>query len=87
MVRKAKDSEDLESAGQSGDLQGLSDSQSADSESVRELVEEGQYYEAGIVDAVENAPPAEAGPLHPRKRQEDDLRPEYADHPPDEPIE
>ena len=42
-------------AGQSGDLQGLSRQESADSESVSELVAEGQYREAEIVDAVEEA--------------------------------
>ena len=42
-------------AGQSGDLQDLSRQQSADSESVEELVAEGQYREAEIIDAVEEA--------------------------------
>jgi hypothetical protein len=72
--------------GQSGDLQGLSGEEDVDNESVRELVEEGQFYEASIVDAVENAPPADAGPLRPRKRREDDLPPEYEPDP-DEPKE
>ena len=43
-------------AGQSGDTTGLSDDEDADSESVEELVEEGQDFEAEMVDAVENAP-------------------------------
>src|SRR5215813_6903189 len=47
------------SAGQSGDLQGLSHVPSANSESVTELLEEGQAFEAGIVSGVENAPPAD----------------------------
>ena len=76
-----------DSAGQSGDLQGLSGSEEADNESVRELIEEGQFYEASLVDAVENAPSAEEGPLRPRRRTEDDLPPEYADQAPDEPKE
>jgi hypothetical protein len=42
-------------AGQSGDLEGLSDIEDADSESVRELAEEGQDYEAEIVEGVERA--------------------------------
>jgi hypothetical protein len=75
------------SAGQSGDLQGLPGIEDVDNESVRELIEEGQFYEASIVDAVENAPPAEAGPLRMRERPEDDLPPEYTDRDPDEPIE
>jgi hypothetical protein len=49
-------------------------------------VEEGQFYEASIVDAVENAPPADAGPLRVHKRREDDLPPEYEPDP-DEPKE
>jgi len=75
------------SAGQSGDLQGLPGRQESDSESVRELIEEGQFYEASVIDGVENAPPADAGPVRVRKRSEDDLPPEYADLDPDEPKE
>jgi hypothetical protein len=40
-----------DSGGQSGDVQGLSGREVADSESVEELAEEGQDYEAGIVSA------------------------------------
>jgi len=43
------------SAGQSGDTQGLSDAEGADFESVEELAEEGQNFEAGIVGGVEDA--------------------------------
>jgi hypothetical protein len=75
------------SGGQSGDLQGLPGAEEADSESVVELIEEGQFYEGSIVEGVENAPPADAGPLKPRKRREDDLPPEYTDRDPDEPKE
>ena len=42
-------------AGQSGDLQGLSRAEGVDSESVEELTEEGQDYEAEVVSGVENA--------------------------------
>jgi hypothetical protein len=72
---------------QSGDLQGLSDEANADSESVRELVEEGQYFEAAVVSGVENAPPADAGPIRTHERNEDDVPPEYTDRSPDEPKE
>jgi len=51
------------SAGQSGDLEGLSDVESADSESVEELVEEGQDFEAELVNAVENARDPDEGEL------------------------
>jgi hypothetical protein len=40
---------------QSGDVQEMSDVADADSESVRELVEEGSALEAAAVDGVENA--------------------------------
>jgi hypothetical protein len=42
-------------AGQSGDVEGLSDIEDVDSESVEELAEEGQDYEAEIVSGVERA--------------------------------
>ena len=61
------------SAGQSGDIQGLSDVETADSESVRELVEDGQDYEAGIVEGVENAPDADQGEIKTREVPQDDV--------------
>lgn len=64
------------SAGQSGDIQGLSDVETADSESVRELVEDGQDYEAGIVDGVENAPDADQGDIKTREVPQDDIIPD-----------
>ena len=76
-----------ESAGQSGDLQGLPGSEDVENESVRELVEEGQFYEASVVDAVENAPVNNGRPLRVHRRPEDDLPGEYTDQPPDEPKE
>jgi hypothetical protein len=74
-------------AEQSGDLQGLSDFADADTESVRELVEEGQFYEAEVVSGVENAPSADAGPIRIRRRRQDDVPPEYTERLPDEPKE
>jgi hypothetical protein len=74
-------------AGQAGDLQGLPDEAGADSQSVRELAEDGQYFEAALVDAVENAPPADAGELTTREVPEDDVPPEYTDQDRDEPQE
>jgi hypothetical protein len=61
-------------AGQSGDLQGLSRRPEADSESVEELVEEGQAYEAEIVSAIENAPDPDQGEIHAHELPEDDDR-------------
>jgi hypothetical protein len=42
-------------AGQSGDIEGLPQGESVDSESVQELTEEGQDYEAEVVAGVEQA--------------------------------
>ena len=65
--------------GQSGDLQGLPDDAEADSESVRELVAEGQDFEAGVISGVENAPPADEGEVRTREVPEDDVPGEYRD--------
>jgi hypothetical protein len=65
------------SAGQSGDDQGLSDVAGADSESVEELLEEGQYYEAEAVSGVEDAPDADVSEVHTRQVPDDDVPPEY----------
>src|SRR5579863_1610586 len=73
------------SAGQSGDLQGLSGVSDADSESVRELIEEGQFFEASVVSGVEDA--ADGGPVRTHERSEDDLPREYTDQRQDEPKE
>ena len=58
---KAMEAEDgtPEAEVQSGETEGLSTEAGASSESVEELVEEGQYYEAEVVEGVENAPLAD----------------------------
>jgi len=68
------------SAGQSGDTQGLSDAENDSSESVAELLEEGQYFEAGILSGVENAPPADVSEVRTRQVREDDVPPEYLEN-------
>jgi hypothetical protein len=65
------------SAGQSGDTQGLSDVAEAGSESVEELVEEGQSFEAQVIAGVENAPDADEGGVRPKQVPEDDVPLEY----------
>jgi len=65
------------SAGQSGDTQGLSDVAQASSESVEELLEEGQTFEAEVVSGIENAPDADIAEVHTRQVPEDDVPPEY----------
>jgi hypothetical protein len=67
----------LETAGQSGDTQGLSNLAQADSESVAELVEEGQFFEAAVVSGVENAPDADVAPVKTKEVSEDDVPLEY----------
>jgi hypothetical protein len=64
------------SAGQSGDTQGLSSAEEADSESVEELVEEGQDFEAGVVAGVEDAD-ASQGEVRTKQVREDDVPLEY----------
>src|SRR3954452_3373473 len=66
-----------ESGGQSGDTQGLSRRSYDDSESVEELLEEGQYAEAEAVSGVENAPDADQGEVRTRQFPEDDVPEEY----------
>jgi hypothetical protein len=66
-----------DSAGQSGDTQGLSDVAEAGSESVAELIEEGQVYEAEVVGGVEDAPDADVAEVHTRQVPEDDVPSEY----------
>ncbi|HTR03635.1 MAG TPA: hypothetical protein VMN82_10605 [Thermoanaerobaculia bacterium] len=68
-----------ESGGQSGDVEGISRSEIADSESVEELLEEGQSYEAEVVSGVENAPDADEAEVTTREVPEDDVPEEYLD--------
>ena len=65
--------------GQSGDLQGLSHREMANSESVDELLEEGNAFEAGIVKGIEDAPIPEQGEIRTREVLEDDVPDEYLD--------
>jgi hypothetical protein len=68
------------SAGQSGDTQGLSDIEEAGSESVEELLEEGQAFEAEVILGVENAPNAdEKKRVRTKQVPEDDVPAEYID--------
>ncbi|GAC1672150.1 MAG: hypothetical protein NVS9B4_27270 [Candidatus Acidiferrum sp.] len=67
------------SAGQSGDMQGLSNLEGANSESVAELLEEGNAFEAEIVKGVEDAPDADRGPIKTHEVPGDDIPEEYLD--------
>jgi hypothetical protein len=64
---------------ESGDLQGLSDVESVDSESVDELLEEGNAFEAGIVSGVEDSEGREGQEVRTREVPEDDVPGEYLD--------
>lgn len=64
-------------AGQSGDTQGVSARLRADSESVEELLEEGQTFEAEAVAGVENAADPDQGEVVTHEFPEDDVPEEY----------
>jgi hypothetical protein len=64
---------------QSGDLEGLSNVESADSESVDELLEEGNAFEAGVVWGVEDSREREGKEVRTREVPEDDVPREYLD--------
>jgi hypothetical protein len=66
-------------AGQSGDLQGLSNRERADSESVDELLEEGNAFEADVVSGVQSADDHEGQEVHTHEVPEDDVPGEYLD--------
>jgi hypothetical protein len=65
------------SGGQSGDTQGISGSPETDSESVEELLEEGQAFEAEVVSGVESVPDADQGEVRTHEVPEDDIPEEY----------
>ena len=69
--------EPADSAGQSGDTQGLSDIVEAGPESVEELLEEGQAFEAEAIGGVQDAPGADVAEVHTRQFPEDDVPSEY----------
>jgi hypothetical protein len=65
--------------GQSGDTQGLSGLAETDSESVQELLEEGQSFEAEVVRGVENARDPDESEVTSSEVPEDDVPEEYRD--------
>jgi hypothetical protein len=64
---------------ESGDLQGLSRVEGADSESVDELLEEGNAFEADVVAGVERADNADEQEVRTHEVPEDDVPGEYLD--------
>jgi hypothetical protein len=69
-----------ETAGQSGDIEGLRKVARANSESVEELAEEGQSFEADVVAGVEEAEDAEESEVVTHEVPEDDVPSEYDDN-------
>ncbi len=67
------------SAGQSGDTQGIPDIAEASSESVAELLEEGQYFEAELIAGIEGADDPEVAEVRTKEVPEDDVPREYQD--------
>jgi hypothetical protein len=65
------------SGGQAGDTQGLSASPDVGSESVEELLEEGQSFEAEVLNGVERVPDADKGEVRTHEVPEDDVPDEY----------
>jgi len=67
------------SGGQSGDLQGLSNIEGANSESVAELIEEGNAFEADAVSGVEHAGDTDEKEVRTHEVPQDDVPGEYMD--------
>jgi hypothetical protein len=67
------------SGGQSGDLQGLSNIEGADSESVAELIEQGNAFEADAVTGVEHAGDTDEKEVRTHEVPQDDVPGEYRD--------
>ena len=65
--------------GQSGDLQGLSNIEGADSESVAELIEEGNAFEADAVTGVEHADDTDEKEVRTHEVPQDDVPGEHLD--------
>jgi len=69
-----------DSAGQGGATQQISDTAIADSESVEELVEEGNAFEANVIYGVENARDQGMSEVITHEVPEDDVPGEYLDN-------
>jgi hypothetical protein len=76
-VAFALEGQGARSGGQSGDLQGLSNVEGANSESVDELLEEGNAFEADAVKGVEDAGAADGGEVRTHEVPQDDVPGEY----------
>lgn len=75
----ARASSNAQALSADADSQGLSTVESADSESVGELLDEGNTFEAGVVEGVEQADDADEREVRSREIPEDDVPEEYLD--------
>jgi hypothetical protein len=78
--KRHHDEQGPDSAGQSGDTQQLSNTADADSESVEELLEEGNTFEAEAVAGVERADDDGVAEVTTHEVPEDDVPQEYLDN-------
>ena len=76
-TKKQDQADEAAAAGQSGDTQGLSHTAEAGPESVAELIEEGQPFEAEVISGIEDAPDPDVAEVHTKQLPEDDVPPEY----------
>lgn len=79
VVESPLNSSRARTGGQSGDLQGLSNVEGAAAESVDELLEEGNSFEAGVLAGVERAGNADEEEVRTHEVPEDDVPTEYLD--------
>jgi N utilization substance protein A len=77
--KRSKNESGPDSAGQSGSMQQIPNKASADSESVEELLEEGNTFEAEAVAGVEEAQDADVSEVRTHQVPEDDVPQEYLD--------
>ncbi len=77
--RKEEKEPEVTAPGESGADQGLSYSAEADSESVKELIDEGQSFEASAIEGVERTPDPDVSEVYTREIPEDDVPQEYLD--------
>lgn len=80
MSRRKRNKQDelgSNSDGQSGDIQQMPNTAEADSESVEELVEEGNAFEADAIDGAEGSKDPDISELTTREVPEDDVPAEY----------
>lgn len=77
MGRKTRKRAASDAAGQAGDDQGLSRRARSSSESVAELADEGQAFEAEAVSGVEDAPDPDVAEVTTHEVPEDDVPLEY----------